>query len=174
MLGSMISFFSGWQIKLILTLALLFGAWTWHKAEVKIAVKEAVSQVESQQSKENFRLKERSLNTQIELQAKIDKIEKDKNNEIANLKSRVRTLTNSLSSRPTRAESSRISNNTGNEESKQRTTGSGLYQDDRVFLARFAGMAEELKVEIQSCYKQYDEAKETLDKFKRDNTPKSP
>jgi len=175
MLGSVIGFFGGWQFKLTLLCALLFGAWTWHRAEVKIAVKEAVSQIEAQQSRENFRLKERSLNTQIELQAKVDKIEKDKNNEIANLKSRVRTLTDSLRNRPTnRAEPSGVSDNSSNQETQTGATGLQLSKSDATMAIWFAEQATELQIELKSCLRQYDEAKETLDKFKRDNTPKSP
>lgn len=171
---NILSLLGGWQIKLILLLALLFGAWTWHRAEVKIAVKEAVAKIEVQQNKENFRLKERSLNTQIELQAKADKIEKDKNNEISNLKSRVRTLTDSLSNRPNRPEPSGIPNNTGDEESTGYMAADRLYRDDAAVAIWFATRTEGLKIELQACYKQYDEVKETLDKFKKDNTPKSP
>jgi len=172
---NVLSLLGGWQIKLILLLALLFGAWTWHRAEVKIAVNEAVAQIETQQSKENFRLKERSLNTQIELQAKADKIEQDKNNEIANLKSRVRTLTDSLRNRPTnRAEPSGISDNSSNQEAQTGATGLQLSKSDATMAIWFAEQATELQIELKSCLRQYDDAKEALDKFKRDNTPKSP
>lgn len=175
MLGSMISLFSGWQIKLILLLALLFGAWTWHRAEVKIAVKEAVSQIEAQQARENFRLKERSLNTQIELQAKADKVQKEKDNEISNLRSRVRTLTDSLRNRPTnRAEPSGVSYNSSNQETQTGATGLQLSRSDATMAIWFAEQATELQIELKSCLRQYDDAKETLDKFKRDNTSKSP
>ena len=177
-MNSLLSFFAGWQVKLLLVVALVFGLYTYHKAEVKIAVNKAVAQVvvdmQIQSSKENFRLKERSLDTQIELQAKADKIQKDKDNEIANLKSRVRILSDSLRDRPTnRQEPNRVSDNPGNPETQTGATGLQLSRPDAELLIWFAGETAELQTELNSCLKKYSIAKETLDKFKRDNTPKT-
>lgn len=165
---------SGWQVKLILLLAVIFGVWTWHRAEVKMAVNEAVSQIEVQQAKESFRLKERSLNTQLELQAKVDKIQKEKDDEISNLKSRVSALSSSLSNRPSRQEPSGVSNNPSNPESTGYVAADRLYRDDAEVLVWFSARTEGLKIALQSCYKQYDEVKETLDKFKRNEAHRSP
>lgn len=172
-----LSFIYGWQIKIILVIALVVGTYTWHKVEVNKAVNKAVTQVvadiEIQASRERFKLKERSLNTQIELQAKVDKIQKDKDNEISNLKSRVRTLTNSLSDRPNRTSQSGVPDSTGNEESTGYVAANRLYRDDAEVAVWFATRTEGLKIELLSCYKQYDEVKKTLDKFKAENTPKT-
>ena len=56
MMANLLGFFSGWQVKIILVLALIFGAYAWHKAEVKIAVNEAVTAIEAQATKERFKL----------------------------------------------------------------------------------------------------------------------
>lgn len=169
----LLSFFSGWQVKLVLVAALIFGAWMWHKAEVKIAVNEVVLQIQQESAKEGFKLKERSLNAQIALQESFNNIQKEKDAKIVSLNRRVRTLSNSLRDRPYRPEGSGISDSPRIEESKAGATGGGLYRNDAEFLARFSGMAEELKVELLACYKSYDEAKVKLDKFKTENNPKT-
>lgn len=177
MLGAVMSFFGPWYIKLALVLALIGGLYTYHKVQIKIEVNKAVAQVvadiELQSNRESFKLKERSLNAQIELQEKFDNIDKEKNAKIQTLTGRVATLTRSLSERPNRPEASGVPNNPSAQESKPGATGAQLYRQDGEFLAGEAARAEEIKIELQGCYKSYDDAKETLDKFKRENTPKT-
>lgn len=172
-MNTIINFFAGWQVKLVLVLALLFGAYTWHKAEVRVAVKETVAQIESQAAKENFKLKERSLDSQIALQQKADDIQKEKDAKIKTLTGRVAALTRSLSDRPNRPEASGISVNPGTQESQSGATGAQLYRQDGEFLTREAARAEEIKEELLACYKSYDAAKAALDKFKKENSPKT-
>jgi nitrogen fixation/metabolism regulation signal transduction histidine kinase len=170
-----LSFLSGWQVKIILVLALAFGAYVWYKAEVKITVNEAVAAIEVQATKENFKLKERALNTQVALQESFNNIQKDKDAKIKTLNARVASLTRSLQERPNRPEPSGVPNSTGIEESKPGATGAQLYRQDGEFLAGEATRAELIKEELIGCYKAYDEAKSTLDKFKMDaqNSPRT-
>lgn len=172
---SFLSFFLGWQVKLAIVLALVFGAYVWHKTEVKVAVNKAVTQIEAQVSRESFKLKERSLNAQIELQKEFDNIQKDKDVKIKNLNSRVAFLTASLSSRPDRPTSNgSVPDNTRVEESKPGATGAQLYRQDGLVLIREAARAELIKEELIGCYRSYDEAKNKLDKFKAENQSKKP
>lgn len=157
----------GWQLKLIISILAFAALFAYHKIEVNKAVTKATTELRLEYSKESFKLKEHSMNAQIELQTKVDKIEKDKNNEIANLKSRVRTLTDSLSSRPNRPEPSGVSSSTGNQESRPGSTGAELYREDGEFLAREAARADEIRIELKGCYKSYDEMRQRLDEFKK-------
>ena len=163
-----LSFLSGWQVKVTLVLAIIFGAYVWHKAEVKIAVNEAVTAIEAQTTKENFKLKERALNTQVALQESFNNIQKDKDAKIKTLNARVASLTRSLQERPNRPEPSGVPNSTGIEESKPGATGAQLYRQDGEFLAGEAARAELIKEELLGCYKSYDEAKSALGEFKTD------
>jgi len=167
-----LSFLLDWKVKLAIILVVLTGLFAYHKVIVHEAVATAVAEIHIQQSKENIKLRERSLNTQIALQESFDKIQKDKNDKIKSLNSRVATLTASLQSRPSRTESSGVSDNPGTQEVRQGATGAQLYREDGVVLAREAARAELIKEELLACYKSYDTAKETLDKFKRDNQSK--
>jgi len=174
MIKDMLSFFVDWKVKLAIVLFVLAGLFTYHKVIVHEAVTEAISDIQTQQVKENFKLKERSLNTQIALQEYFDKIQKDKDEKLKSLNSRVASLTLSLQQRPSRAEPSGVSDNPGNEETRQGSTGAELYREDSEFLLREATRAELIKEELLTCYRRYDTAKETLDKFKADNASSKP
>lgn len=177
-MNTILSFLADWKIKLAILFIVLFGLWSYHRIQTKLEVNKAVStavaEIKEQTSKENFRLRENSLNAKIELQSKIDKIQKDKNNEITDLKSRVRTLSNSLSERSsTRQEPSGVPNNPGDAKSSPGATGLQLSRPDATMALWFAGDASELQSELKACYKQYDEAKSILDRFKRDNASRT-
>lgn len=170
---SVISFLGGWQTKLIIFAIALISLFAYHKVQVNKAVTEAVTEIQLNLSKENFKLKERSLNAQIALQESFDKIQKDKDAKIKNLNARVASLTRSLQERPNRPESSGISNDSRVEETKQGATGAQLYREDGIFLVREAARAELIKEELLTCYKSYDTAKEALDRYKKENGSKT-
>lgn len=170
-MSSFLSFFLDWKVKIALALVVISAAYFYHLSEVKVAVNEAVTQIEAQVSRESFKLKERSLNAKIELEQEFDNIQKEKNAKIQTLNARVASLTLSLSSRPNRPEQSGVPNTTGIEENKPGATGAQLYREDGIVLAREAARAELIKEELLGCYRSYDEAKNKLDKFKASNSP---
>ena len=173
MLGAVTNFFLDWKVKLTILILAFSSAYLWHLSEVKVAVKEAVAEIELNLAKENFKLKERSLNAQIELQQSFDNIQKDKDAKIKNLNARVATLTRSLQERPSRPEPSGVTDNSRVEETPKGATGVQLYRQDGEFLAREAARAELIKEELLICYKSYDTAKAALDKYKKENTTKT-
>jgi len=168
-MNEILEFFLDWKVKLAIVLFALAAAFTYHKVLVHEAVTEAVAEIHTQQTKENFRLKEQSLNAKIALQESFDKIQKEKDAKLQVLNSRVASLNLSLQQRPSRAESSGVSNDSKVGEVRQGSTGTGLYREDGIFLAGEAARAELIKEELLTCYRSYDEARETLEKFKRDN-----
>ena len=146
----------------------------WHQYEVKTAVVEATNTVELQYAKEKFKLIDRAQAETFALRDQVDIITKDKNVKVQALNARVATLTRSLSERPERpASNGSVPGSTSNAESTQGATGLRLYRSDSIFLTRLSGETAELQTELKACYRQYDEVKDKLDKFKRDNTPKN-
>lgn len=163
--------------KLVGTAAIILGLLVWHTTYVDQKVKQAESavrlEITQQYNKRTTELKDESSKVQTELQAKVHTQQKEHNAKVHNLNLRITDLSNSLSNRPLRPASTGSipdSSNTG--ACTAGCNGQGLYQDDARFLARYAGQAEELKEGLIQCYRQYDTVKETLDKFKADNTPK--
>ena len=172
-MNTLLSFFLNSKVKLLILAIGLISLFAWHRVLVHEAVTEAVAEVELQAQREKFKLKERSLNAQIELQQSFDNIQKDKDAKIKNLNARVATLTRSLQERPIRPESSGVSVNPGVEETSQGATGAQLYREDGLVLIREAARAEVIKEELLGCYKSYDAAKEALDKYKKENISRS-
>lgn len=164
----------GWQTKLVILAIVLISLFAWHKVLVNKAVTEAVAEIELNLAKENFKLKERSLNAQIALQESFDNIQKEKDAKIKTLNARVASLTRSLQERPSRPEPSGVSDDSRVEETPKGATGAQLYRQDGEFLARESARAELIKEELLTCYKSYDAAKEALDKYKKEITPTKP
>ena len=171
-MNTLLSFFLNSKVKLLILVIALISLFAYHKVLVHEAVTEAVAEVELNISKENFKLKERSLNAQIELQQSFDNIQKDKDAKIKNLNARVASLTRSLQERPSRPEPSGVSNDSRIEESSGYVAADRLYRDDAAVAIWFATRTEGLKIELQTCYKSYDAAKEVLDKYKKENKSK--
>lgn len=163
----------GWQTKLIILIVVLVSLFSYHKVLVNKAVTEAVAEIELNLAKENFKLKERSLNAQIALQESFDNIQKDKDAKIKTLNARVASLTRSLQERPNRPDSSGVSNDSRVEESSGYVAADRLYRDDAAVAIWFATRTEGLKIELQTCYKSYDAAKEVLDRYKKENASKT-
>lgn len=173
MLGSIVNFFAGWQVKLAVVLIVLASLFAWHKHEVSLAVVQATSQMELEYAKEKFKLLDKANTTTVELKDQVAQIEQDKNVKIKALNARVAALTASLSSRPDRPASNGSSaGSTSNSESSTGATGLRLYRPDAEFLVWFAGETAELQTELKACYRQYDEVKIKLDKFRLDNQSK--
>ena len=146
----------------------------WHQYEVKTAVVEATNAVELQYAKEKFKLIDRAQSETFALRDQVDAITKDKNVKVQALNARVATLTRSLSERPERpASNGSVPGSTSNAEGTEGATGLRLYRPDSIFLTRLSGETAELQTELKACYRQYDEVKDKLDKFKRDNIPKN-
>ena len=146
----------------------------WHQYEVKTEVVKATNAIELQYTKEKFKLIDRAQAETFALLDQVDAITKDKNVKVQALNARVATLTRSLSERPERpASNGSVPGSTSNAESTEGATGLRLYRPDSIFLTRLSGETAELQTELKACYRQYDEVKDKLDKFKRDNTPKN-
>lgn len=170
----MLSFFSGWQIKLVIIAALLFGAWLWHKSEIKIAVSAAEQRLELQYAREIFKLKDRANEESIALKNRIESQRKTTDAKLKDADARYNDLLAWLSAQSGSSTSNiGVSNNPSNAESTRGTYFGGLYTEDAIALAESSRSAERLKIELLACYKQYDEVKDTLDNFRIKNASKT-
>lgn len=85
-----------------------------------------------------------------EYQQKADQIEKDKNAQIRNINSQLADAISELRKRPSRPEQA----GTGS-----CGTGATLFAEDAIFLRREAARADEIRVGLEACYKQYNSIK---------------
>ena len=163
--------------KVISIILILGGLFFWHTTQVELQVQQAEANVRfeltQQYTKRTTELKDLSVKAQTELHNTVTKQQKDHRDKVHSLNLRITDLSNSLSNRPLRPSSTgSIPDSTSNGACTAGCTGQGLYQDDAKFLGWYAGQTEELKEGLIQCYRQYDTVKDTLDKFKVDNTPK--
>lgn len=108
-----------------------------------------VSGCQHQQSKQEKVIRDK----EHQYQADADKIRKDKDAQINDINNQLVDAISELRKRPSRtAEASDGSIAKG-------CNGSQLYAEDSEFLTREAARAEKIKVELQSCYKQYEAVK---------------
>ena len=85
-----------------------------------------------------------------EYQAAADQIRKDKDAQIKIINNQLVDAISELRKRPSRTDQA----NAG-----QNCNGTRLYSEDAEFLIREAARADEIRVALQSCYKQYDALK---------------
>jgi hypothetical protein len=86
-------------------------------------------------------------NKEVQSQEDADKIRKEKDDQIRNINNQLADALIGLRQRPSRSESS--SNGQGG-------TGLSLSSEDASFLVREASRADELRIALDACYKQYD------------------
>lgn len=174
MLRSAIGLLSGWQIKLAITLVVLSSLYFWHRYEVKLAVNKVKQEYLLESALQYQEITKDAFWVSQALKNEFKTIEKDKDAKLQNLSNRVNTLTASLRNRPTRSKSrSSDTGSTSNTESRQGSTGVQLYRDDALFLVWFAERTEQLQIELQTCYRSYDEVKKNLDDFRLRNSPRN-
>ena len=85
-----------------------------------------------------------------EYQAAADQIRKDKDAQIKIINNQLVDAISELRKRPSRADKASIG---------QSCNGASLYSEDAEFLIREAARADEIRIALQSCYKQYDSLK---------------
>ena len=171
---NILSLLGGWQIKLILLLALLFGAWTWHRAEVKIAVNEAITKIEAQQDKERLKLLDKANEESNKLKEQILKNKQEKDRELQAANTKYNSLVEWVRNLQSTTITSDITGGSRDSEARSEEVISELRRRHANDLARLSYDAEEIKVHLEQCYKDYDAVKAARDKFVKDNTPKSP
>lgn len=105
-----------------------------------------VTGCEHQQAKQEKVIRDK----EHQYQADADQIRKDKDAQIRDINSKLVDAVSELRKRPSRA--AEASNGQG-------CDGARLYAEDSEFLVREAARADEIRVALQACYKQYDSLK---------------
>ena len=173
MLGAVMNFFGGWQIKLFLVLAIIFGAYIWHVSEVKIAVNEAVAQIEAQVTKERSKLLDKANNENIRLKEQIAKNKQEKDRELQIANSKYNNLLAWVRNLPNQTSGGSSTGNPGDSEAGREEVIAELRRRHATDLAKYSFDAEEVKIALQQCYRDYDAVKKARDEFIEENTPKT-
>lgn len=172
-MSKILDFFADWKVKLTALAIVIFGAFFWHVSEVKVAVNQAVTQVETQYKQEIFKLNERASTASADLKRQSEQNLKEKKRELEIANSKYNALLDSVRNRPDRPSGSDLPGNPGDSESTEGATGMQLYRSDAVLLSWFADQTSQLQINLNACYKDYDAVKQKLEEFRAANSPKT-
>lgn len=173
MLGTVMNFFGGWQIKLFLVLAIIFGAYIWHVSEVKIAVNKAVAEVEAQVTKERFKLLDKANDESNKLKEQIAKNKQEKDRELQIANTKYNNLLAWVRNLPSTTGSSDSAGDSRDSEARREEVIAELRRRHASDLAEYSLRAEEVRISLLLCYRDYDAVKAARDKFIKENTPKT-
>lgn len=167
-----------WKVKLALLFALCTSLYLWHILEVESKVQEVTYELNQEYMESSYKLILKSNQKTQELKAKVQTIEKDKQDELKKASASYNNLRKWIASSRVRnnnnesTDSSPDTRSTSDSESTSNLDFGRLSQRNAEFLANYARATEELKIELLSCYKQYDQVKDTLDQFRAENAPR--
>lgn len=170
---NILAFFAGWQVKLLLVAALLFGAWAWHAKEVSVAVSKAEQRIELQYAREVFKLKDRANTESILLKQKIEKQKETTDAKIKAANAKYDLLNVWLQSQPGSNSNNGVSGDSTTASNPGRTYFGGLYREDALALAESSNSAEQLKLRLLACHQQYNEVQQSLEDFRLKNSLKT-
>lgn len=122
-----------------------------------------INKIEAIYAKAFADAKQKSLDKQTQLQIQADKIRKEQNEKIQNLKRGLDIATNSLRNRPSIHDNAKGS---GTGQAVKGCTGAELYRENANDLIWEATRAEVIREGLLSCYKQYDAIKDSLNNTK--------
>ena len=150
-------------------LGTLFAAYSWHKSEVRIAVKDAEFKVEQSYmvaiDEQRKRLVARSEASEKALVKAMSNTKKEKDAEVKKLNSDIASLRSELSKRPDRSVGTDLPKGTGEGSSPTGATGLQLSNVDAGFLAGYSKFTSRMQIELKACLKDYEDVKNTVNNF---------
>lgn len=148
----------------------VFGLFYLHNKQVDKAVDAVYTQMENESNKRLLSLLNKADAESLELKDKIKEQQNETQITIAGINKRHAAIVAGLQQRPDRPTSqSNYSSSAGNAESTAGAYPAELFREDAEDFAAVGKAADELKVYLLQCYRQYDEVKDAIQKFTQDN-----
>ena len=166
---ALISFFLDWKVKLCIVLILLSSLYFWHVSELKIAVNKAEMTLVQKYQKEITILEGKAKHSTEVLTSAIESNNKERKIELQNSTRKYNDLKRWLHNLPSKTSASNLPGDTQDSEARAREVIAELRRADAIALAEYSLRAEEVRVHLVQCYKDYDSVKDTLDAFREDN-----
>ena len=166
------SLFLDWKVKLCIILVLISSMYFWHVSEVKIAVNKAEMQLVQKYEKEISILEDKAKHSTEVLTSAIESNNKERKIELQNSTRKYNDLKRWLHNLPSKTSSSNLPGDTQDSEARAREVIAELDRRHAGYLAEYSYRAEEIRVHLVQCYKDYDSVKDTLDAFREDNRSK--
>ena len=172
-MNTLLSFFLKTKVKLLILAIVLVSLFAWHKVLVHEAVTEAVAEVELQAQREKFKLLDKANNESIILKEQIAKNKQEKDRELQIANTKYNNLLAWVRNLPSTTGSSDSTGDSGDSEARREEVIAELRRRHASDLAKYSNNAEEVRIALQQCYRDYDAVKKARDKFIEENTPKT-
>ena len=172
-MNTLLSFFLNSKVKLLILVIVLVSLFAWHKVLVHEAVTEAVAEVELQAQREKFKLLDKANNESMRLKEQIAKNKQEKDRELQIANTKYNTLLAWVRNLPSTTGSSDSTGDSRDSEARREEVIAELRRRHANDLAKYSNDAEEVRIALQQCYRDYDVVKKARDKFFEENTPKT-
>ena len=162
---------SQYVLQLVIVGVIAGASYGWHRQIVKTEVLAAEHKIEQtfrvQIDEQRKRLTARVITAEDKLNADIKTNRKAKDETIAALNARVKSLSKQLLNRPERPSGVAGDNTADSRETtpKAGATGLQLSRSDAEFLTWFSGFTGELQVELKACIRDYETARKKTKEF---------
>lgn len=163
------NFFGDWKVKLAIPLIVISGAYFWHVSKVRIAVNKAEVQLLQKYNKEISILEDKAKHITIVLTSAIESNNKERKIELQNSNAKYLSMRKWLHNLPSKTSESNLPRDSTDSEARAREVIAELRRTDAIALAGYSLRAEEVRVHLVQCYKDYDSVKDTLDAFREDS-----
>ena len=170
-MNTLLSFFLNSKVKLLILAIVLISLFAWHKVLVHEAVTEAVAEVELQAQREKFKLLDKANNESMRLKEQIAKNKQEKDRELQIANTKYNTLLAWVRNLPSTTGSSDSTGDSRDSEARREEVIAELRRRHANDLAKYSNAAEEVRIALQQCYRDYDVVKKARDKFFEENTP---
>ena len=171
---SFLSFFLDWKIKLAISLVVISAAYFWHLSEVRVAVNESVMQIEAQITKERFKLLDKANEESFKLKEQIAKNKQEKDRELQIANTKYNNLLAWVRNLPSTTGSSDSTGDSRDSEARREEVIAELRRRHATDLAKYSFDAEEVRIALQQCYRDYEAVKKARDDFVEENASRKP
>lgn len=154
----------------LLVVAVLFGAYSWHKSEVRRSVDAAVNTLNIQYEEQKALLVQDKEKVEKTLREDFNKREGELQNDLKGVTAKYNATISWLRKQPKYQPSN--SSDTRSTDPAEDSPGEiigGLSRQDAENLTRYAADTEELKLNLIQCYADYSTVESTLKAFKESN-----
>lgn len=158
-----------WKIKVTCALIVLTGMYFFHTSEVKLAVNKAEMQLVQKYNKEISILEDKAKHITTVLTSAIESNNKERKIELQKSNTNYLSMRKWLHNLPSKTSASNLPGDTQDSEDRTREVIAELRRSDAINLANYSLRAEEVRLNLVQCYKDYDSVKDTLDAFREDN-----
>ena len=166
---TILSFFLDWKVKFCIILVLLSSMYFWHVAQLGIAVNKAETQLVQKYNKEISILEDKAKHSTEVLTAAIESNNKERKIELQNANTKYSNLKRWLHDLPSKTSESNLPGDSADSEARASEVIAELRRTDAIALAGYGLRAEEVRLHLVQCYKDYDSVKDTLNAFREDN-----